>query len=334
MKNEDVDVLDLTVIIPVYNVENYLSDAINSVIALNPRPAQIVIVNDGSTDSSLEILNLEFAKYNFIEIHSTNNNGLGIARNIGTSLARCKYVYYFDSDDLLVQGLTEAFLQALKVSSELDIFAFSAKSFYDVDGKNVKNMRKLPSYSRGVEGSFETGEDCFIELSKNNTFYPNAWMYIFRKDIVQRSSLKFKPIIHEDEDFTPQLFFKAKATYVSNSVFFLRRIRKGSIMQSQFTVKNIIGYVEAITSQGDLLVTSCSNLTAKKALLQRIRANLINILSIQRNSNITPSNEVNGRVLTLFEKFASPLEKIAINNFIVYKVINIPVKIFRKLTHR
>ncbi|MEL5449051.1 glycosyltransferase family 2 protein [Serratia bockelmannii] len=334
MKSETSDIVDLTIVIPVYNVENYVFEAVQSVINLNPRPAQVVIINDGSTDKSLDILNSEFAKYEFVEIHSTKNNGLGVARNIGTSFARCKYVYYFDSDDLLDPGLTAKFSMVLNETPDLELFVFSAKSFYDSEISNTKDIRKLPDYARNMTARFNTGEECFIALSKQKRFFPNAWMYIFKKSIIEDNELKFKPIIHEDEDFTPQLFFKSKLTYVCNDKFFLRRIRMGSIMQSRFTEKNIIGYIESIYSQGELFMYPGLEKDTRRLLLQRIRGNLINILAIKRSSNLTLSSKVNVQVTELFDKYATVLEKIAVNNFIFYKIINIPIKALRKLTYR
>lgn len=129
MKSEEIDIVDLTIVIPVYNVESYVLEAVQSAVNLKPRPAQIVIINDGSTDKSLEILNSEFSKYDFVEIYSTKNNGLGIARNIGTSFAKCKYVYYFDSDDLLDPGLTSKFSAVLNECSDLELL-FSPLSLF------------------------------------------------------------------------------------------------------------------------------------------------------------------------------------------------------------
>ncbi|HID9655827.1 TPA: glycosyltransferase family 2 protein [Serratia marcescens] len=334
MKSEAIDIVDLTIVIPVYNVESYVLEAVQSAVNLKPRPAQIVIINDGSTDKSLEILNSEFSKYDFVEIYSTKNNGLGIARNIGTSFAKCKYVYYFDSDDLLDPGLTSKFSAVLNECSDLELFVFSAKSFYDSEISNTKDIRKLPDYSRDMTALFNTGEECFIALSKKKRFFPNAWMYIFKKSIIEDNELKFKPIIHEDEDFTPQLFFKSKLTYVCNDKFFLRRIRMGSIMQSRFTEKNIIGYIESIYSQGELFIHPGLSKASRILLLQRIRGNLINILAIKRSANITLSSKVSVQVKELFDKYATALEKIAVNNFIAYKIINIPIKALKKLTYR
>lgn len=334
MKSDAIDIVDLTIVIPVYNVENYVFEAVQSAVNLKPRPAQIVIINDGSTDKSLDILNSEFSKYDYVEIHSTKNNGLGIARNIGTSFARCKYVYYFDSDDLLDPGLTSKFSTVLKEYSDLEIFVFSAKSFYDSEISNAKDIRKLPDYSRDMTALFNTGEECFIALSKKKRFFPNAWMYIFKKSIIEDNELKFKPIIHEDEDFTPQLFFKSKLTYVCNDKFFLRRIRMGSIMQSRFTEKNIIGYIESIYSQGELFIHPGVSEAAKICLLQRIRGNLINILAIKKSANIILSSKVSVQVKMLFDQYATALEKIAVNNFIAYKIINILIKVLKKITYR
>lgn len=321
MQNKDINIIPLSVVIPVYNVEKYLKEAVDSVINLEPRPQQIVIVNDGSTDNSRIILEEHYSSLDFIKIVHTDNQGLGIARNVGTQHSTSEYIYYFDSDDLIDSDLGNVFKECIAEHTSLDIIAFSAKSFFDSD-INKKDSRRLPSYQRKSTGFYKTGEACFCELSRNRCFYPNAWLYIFKKKILDDCNIKFKPIIHEDEDFTPQLFLGASEVLVLNKVLFHRRIRNGSIMQSNFSEKNIIGYLASIDSLALLIKNNTFSLRTKKYLLMRIRNNLINIISILNSiENVCHPDVVddfNNKML----RFSGLLEKVATKSFFAYRILN------------
>ncbi|WP_228727673.1 glycosyltransferase family 2 protein [Klebsiella michiganensis] len=178
----DTNLPTLSVVIPVYNVSKYVLEAIDSVINQTITPFEVIIVDDGSTDNSGELVEQYYSEIQYVKIIHTHNQGLGEARNVGTRAALGEYIYYFDSDDMLQLYLIEDFYNALKSNDELDIFAFSAESFLDgADKEIVAPQNKLPKYLRANETLFSSGGEAFIEMSRTGTFYPNAWLYIFRR---------------------------------------------------------------------------------------------------------------------------------------------------------
>uniref|UniRef100_UPI003864C4B3 glycosyltransferase family 2 protein n=1 Tax=Methanobrevibacter sp. TaxID=66852 RepID=UPI003864C4B3 len=116
---------DVSVIIPVYNVEKYLKECLDSVCNQTLANIEIICVNDGSTDNSLAILNEYAQKDGRIKIISQENQGLGAARNRGLEDASADYVYFLDSDDYIeLTTLEKLFNNAVSNSSDVVLFKF------------------------------------------------------------------------------------------------------------------------------------------------------------------------------------------------------------------
>ncbi|MEJ4044847.1 glycosyltransferase [Erwinia sp. SLM-02] len=319
----------LSVVIPVYNVSKYVIKAVDSVINQTIKPYEVIIVDDGSTDGSGELVKNHYSDLEFVKIIRTENQGLGEARNVGTNAATGDYIYYFDSDDLIENNLIENFYKALRLNSDIDIFAFSAESFPDdIVDNNHADSAWLPHYRRGAETVYESGEDAFNELSVKEAFYPNAWLYIYKRQLQVKHGLKFKPIIHEDEEFTPRLFFVAGKIVVTDQVFFLRRVRAGSIMQSARSEKNVIGYLKSIESLESLLSANENEVT-KRNLRGRIISNILNIILIKRNSQVIFSDTTLSEYNLILSRNGNFLTKIASLNFFVYRVLNFGFRKFK-----
>ncbi|EOW0181030.1 glycosyltransferase family 2 protein [Klebsiella aerogenes] len=307
----------VSVIIPVYNVSQYVVQAVDSVIAQTVQPYEIIIVNDGSTDNSGELIEEHYGVIPYVTIIHTKNQGLGEARNVGTRVAKGDYIYYFDSDDLLEKNLLEDFNQALSKYKDIDIFAFSAESFIDDIQKSETKHKKLPQYWRGENVLYPDGVNAYTGLSKKGAFYPNAWIYIFKRSIQVQHELFFKPIIHEDEEFTPRLFFASGSTYVTENVYFRRRMRPGSIMHTKRNEKNIVGYLESIYAL-ESLKNKHKNVESSY-LRTRIISHLISIQMIKHNNALVLSRETESEFQKLTQKYHSIFLSLAKRNIFMYK---------------
>ena len=127
----------VSVIIPVYNAERYLKQCLDSIINQTLKEIEIICVDDGSTDSSLEILKKYEKKDGRVQIIQQKNQFAGVARNNGLKIARGKYVFFIDSDDFCeISLLNSVFLVAEK--NNVDIVAFD---HYLYDEKNKTNKR-------------------------------------------------------------------------------------------------------------------------------------------------------------------------------------------------
>ncbi len=217
----------LSVIIPVYNAEEYLDECINSVYIQNVPEIEIICVNDGSTDKSFECLNKIKLKHPDLIIINQSNAGLAAARNSGYKLATGKFIYFFDNDDYLYPNVFSKMLDFAN-SKDLDI------SFFNVlkDGKEpyfiIKNELK----------EVMTGIEIFkINYELNGFFPPSAvWTCLFRKDFLDNNNLVFlEGREHEDEEFTPRAYFLAKrVSFLDIPIQFHRVLREGSITESTY----------------------------------------------------------------------------------------------------
>ncbi|MBK0002097.1 glycosyltransferase [Erwinia sp. S38] len=316
----------VSIVIPVYNVSKYVLQAVNSVINQTIKPFEIIIVDDGSTDESGDLIEKHYSGLDFVKIVHTENSGLGEARNVGTRIAQGDYIYYFDSDDLLEENLLEEFYNTIKKQSDMEIYAFSAESFPDEIARSDNGTKEwLPTYRRGMEKICSTGEEAFNLLSTNEVFFPNAWLYIFKRSLQVNNNLEFKRIIHEDEEFTPRLFFVADKVVITEKSFFRRRVRFGSIMQSTRSEKNIIGYIKSIDALGSLLSISNNQLT-KKNLHRRIIRNIINIILILHDHNISLKGDALLEYKKIMNNYGNFLTRIARINFFLFRVVNFAAK--------
>lgn len=234
----------ISVIIPVYNTDVYLNEAVGSILNQTFRDFELIIVNDGSTDNSLKILKeFEQADSRVILIDQPNS-GSSIARERALGISKGEYLFFMDSDDILEsKALESCYKRAVKDS--LDMVFFDAVSFSDDTNLNAQSFH----YNRkGVvgEGIYNGAELMNMLLSKD-LFRVAPWMHLFRKEIATENELHFYPrIIHEDELFFSQLYLFAKRVGYIPEDFFRRRLRANSTMTTKFSLKNINSYLTIV----------------------------------------------------------------------------------------
>ncbi|MFT6986930.1 MAG: glycosyltransferase involved in cell wall biosynthesis [Psychromonas sp.] len=231
----------VSVIVPVYNVEEYLADCLQSVLSQQGIELEVVIINDGATDGSLEIAQ-KFAESDArVKLFSFENGGLSIARNRGIEKATGQYIQFLDSDDMLpVDSLKNAV--AIIESKQLDMLLGSS----DVLQDHKMPLENIPhsDYDRPVEvlDKVKSGQEIFADLVET-TFHPSACLYLVKTELIKEFSF-FPNILHEDNLFTTSLMLSAKLkkVMVSDIKLYSRRIRPGSIMTSAKSVKHILGF--------------------------------------------------------------------------------------------
>lgn len=240
----------ISVIIPAYNVSKYIEAALASLAAQTVLPDEVIIIDDGSTDNTLELIRRFHHPYP-AEILSTKNQGQGRARNLGLSLATCEYVYFFDSDDLLSTRFIEKVKELVNNNAVPDIIFFSGRYFHDgVDEASFK-----PEYKRGFSGYFNSLLDLLTAFERSGCFSSSPCLYISKRDIWTASSLEFIDYYHEDQCILYPLVFSANSYVVTDEVFFDRRIRESSTMTQDRNEKHVMGMHSTVS---ELLILSRS----------------------------------------------------------------------------
>ncbi|MFT0202650.1 glycosyltransferase [Bacteroides thetaiotaomicron] len=238
MENEEIKV---SVVIPVYNTEKYVREAVESIMNQTLRELEIIIINDGSTDNSLQVVEELAAADSRIQVYSQANQGGSVARNAGIARAYGKYIYFMDSDDLLEKETIDLCYRKCE-EEQLDFVFFDAETF--IDG-NVENAPALSYKHTGkLEDKVYTGIEAFKIQLDNNEFTPSPCLSFIRCSFLKEHHILFYPgIIHEDQLFTVTLYLQAERTGRIHHSFFHRRLRENSIMTCDFSLKNLKGYL-------------------------------------------------------------------------------------------
>ncbi|WP_347862242.1 glycosyltransferase [Salimicrobium sp. PL1-032A] len=224
----------VSIIVPVYNTYDYLAQCLDSLVNQTFKDIEILLINDGSTDSSKEIC-LEYEKnYSFISYYEQPNQGQGTARNNGLKKAKGKYVYFMDSDDLIDPFC----IQILYKESEkdcLDLLLFEGESFLDKNSTIHSSDKGKFNYVRSKEYSTsDIGENTFVDQVENNDFFPSPCLLFVKKRLLDESGLLFyEGIIYEDALFTLELMLYSKRTKHIKKKLFHRRIRVNSTMTGE-----------------------------------------------------------------------------------------------------
>lgn len=207
----------ISIIVPIYNVEDYLECCIDSIIEQTYKNLEIILVNDGSTDSSLNICKKYAKKDKRIIIVDKVNGGLSDARNAGLEKATGKYVMFTDSDDFLMIDAVEKLYNGIKEHN----VEFITANFIFVN--NDGTPWKKPMFS----SKFNEGEISIDEY--HQSFYlmnSGVWNKLFKKEFLDKNKLKFQVgMPAEDAIFTTLAFLKAKKSYYLKDIVYNYRQR-------------------------------------------------------------------------------------------------------------
>ena len=206
----------LSILIPVYNSEKYLKKCIDSLLLpFEYRDLyEIIVVNDGSNDNSLSILESYSFKYNFISVFTQSNKGQSSARNFGLRNAKGKYIFFVDSDDFVYTDSLK-FLLNICESKNLDILFF--KHFYGKE-KYLEGKRRRYKIVSVINNPIMTG----IEYLSLFDFVNAPWACLFSREFLINSSLFFKEGYYlEDGIYMMEALIKAnKVSFINLYVYF------------------------------------------------------------------------------------------------------------------
>ena len=231
----------VTVIIPVYNTSFYLEETMASIVGQSLREIEIICVDDGSTDDSLERLCRWGEQDERICVLHQENRGLSVTRNVGLDRAQGKYVYFMDSDDILDTDTLEC-LTRRSERENLDVLFFDG--VYFIDGDEGEDSGFIPNYER--TGTYEqvcTGVELFAAMRPNSDYFSSACLQLNRTQFLRSNGIRFIPgIVHEDNPFTFRVVMAAQRAWHMDRAFFHRRVRGGSIMTTATSFANAYGY--------------------------------------------------------------------------------------------
>lgn len=222
--------MKLTIIIPVYNIKEYIERCVSSLGNISDTQIEILIIDDGSTDGS-DIVCEKLSQTNkSVKVIHQQNMGLSEARNTGIRNASGDYIFFVDGDDYLSDGAVGYILNAINTCS--DIYIIDHANVYDGIKKEIVEKKFKPNVS--VMSGSEV-------LAMNGAI--SAWSSICKKTFLHDNNLYFTPnLIHEDFEFSIRLYSLAKSVeHLSVPIYNYVCDRAGSIMNSK-NIKSAIGY--------------------------------------------------------------------------------------------
>lgn len=223
-----------SVIIPVYNVENYLEECICSVINQKFADYELILVDDGSTDSSGTICDRYADENDKIRVIHKQNEGQSDARNVGLQQAKGEYVCFVDSDDYWDE---EAMLETLfqKAKLGVDVILFKFKKYFE----NRKRFSPC-SFSFDIPQHITNNIEKMLFLIDNDAFYTSPWSKCIKRSVLMNNGIEFeKGLLGEDNDWYYKVIEKAESYETIDEVFIVYRQRGGSITKSG-TIKNLL----------------------------------------------------------------------------------------------
>lgn len=237
--------IKISIIVPVYNVENYLEQCLNSLVNQTLKDIEIIIINDGSIDKSGIIINKYKENYNNIVVINTNNIGAGSARNLGIEKAVGEYIAFVDADDFIELEMYEK-LYNIAINSESDIVISGINYHYDdvkkYEEKILENDEKIEFYDRD-----EALKRFFL-----GSFTIYSWNKIYSKRIFSNLDVRYSKDISTGEDIIIALttINLAKKIASTNIKLYNYRQRRGSITSlptKQKIIDNIHMIINSIT---------------------------------------------------------------------------------------
>ena len=231
----------ISIIVPIYNTEKYIAQCLESCInqiGVSHQDYEIIVVNDGTPDNSMDIVNLYKKQYPFlIKIHEQKNGGLSVARNSGLEIAIGEYVWFVDSDDWILENSLGNILNKLDVTSDVDLLQIQAKEFNGESTDNIYLYKYFDTIMSGTECIKKGGLPCCAVVT------------IYRTSFLKEHGLKFMSgILHEDSEFKPRAVYYAKSIAFLNEFCYVVR-REGQLsITSTFKLNNALGLIAVIES--------------------------------------------------------------------------------------
>lgn len=242
--------LFLSIIIPIYNVEPYIGRCIESILSQiteSVDSVEVIMVNDGTQDGSMDIVKLQISGSPFVTVINQENKGLSCARNAGLDLAKGKYVWFVDSDDWLLPEAVSRVIDVVRRCDGVDMIATRLLHHDEATGR--ESAENFPSMSA------RTGREYMFAGNLKGA----SQRYILRRQFLLDNNLRFLPgVYHEDGDFGIRMTYLAQSCYVLPDPVYVYRLRKtGSIMSSRKQKMNtdLVAIYQGLVKFADLHVS-------------------------------------------------------------------------------
>lgn len=229
----------ISIIVPVYNAEQYLTECIDSLLSQTYKDIEVILVNDGSTDGSGKICEQFVKKDKRIRFISQENSGVSVARNSALDIAQGEYLCFVDSDDTVAPDYITSLL-GLSANGDFAICGYTREQALLGEKEVSRKNYDVNSY--------------IIQIFGESLIHPNIWMMLFRNNIIQSNKLRFTPgcVRNEDTEFYIKYMTFEKTVVVSDYKGYFYRDNPGSAVH-KFNEKALT-FIEADQRISDYLI--------------------------------------------------------------------------------
>ena len=273
ISNENIlNKIKISIIIPVYNTENFIEESLFSVLSQSIREIEIICVNDGSTDKSKEIIQKIASIQNRIILINQENKGVSSARNAALKFAIGEYILFLDPDDMFRSNSLDDLLNIAN-KEKVEVIYFDA--FVSFMPGIIHDIGKINYYKRNKSYGFMSGKDLFSNIIIQEQFSDSACLMMINRKWLNNIKVWFiEGIIYEDCVFSLQIMMKANYAYHINEQFYIYRVRANSIMTSKLKPINLYSRLFVFRELLKLYINENFTFFQKKAflkLLNRVR---------------------------------------------------------------
>lgn len=263
-----------SIILPVYNVEKYLRECVDSILSQTFTDYEIILVDDGSVDSSPKICDEYAEKDNRIKVIHKKNGGLSDARNAGTEIANGEYIIYIDSDDFLIDN---SFLSKVceKTRSGVDLVFYKYVKFFD-------GTKQFSECNFGYQTALtkEGYAEKISALVKSDSFYGMAWIKAIKTSVIKNNNIMFEVgLLGEDMEWNYHIITHSSNIDFVDEPFIAYRQREGSIT-STHKLKNLTDFIYILEKWSQKIEDDIQDPNLKNALLGSLAKYYSNMLIV------------------------------------------------------
>lgn len=228
----------VSIIVPMYNSEKYLDKCVNSILQQDYKKIELILVNDGSTDSTLEKINNYSKEDKRVIVINQKNNGVSIARNNGIKKSKGEYITFIDSDDFIEKDFISYYVSLLeKTNSDIVLSRMPIKYKDNIIITSDTN-EKLEVIS---------GKECAVEMLYYKIFIA-SWNKLYRKNFLENNNILFESNLAFGEGFNFSIdsFMKADKVCITSIKKYYYRVDNVDSVMTKYSDKQIVGSLNSI----------------------------------------------------------------------------------------